>query len=162
MTSKLRITLTALAAAFAVAVAATPLVPAAHAEDSIHPLTVDQFCSNQWDQFAAWVRLATEADQSGDTDSRDYYLEQATKAKNAAQDVGCDWARRATVDPLGGGRVGDDLSIQQPADSTTTGPVQGETPGTVQTEMPGTVNPRAGTHKHRHHKHRHHKHTKRK
>jgi hypothetical protein len=159
MTSNIRITVIALAAAFAVAVSAAPIVPAAHAEDSIVPLPVNEFCANKWNEFAAWVRAASEADRSGDTGSRDYYLDQARKAKNAAEDVGCDWVRRAAVDPLGGGPVGDGLSIQQPDNSPTTGSVQTETPETtdsVQTETPETVNSGADTSKHKHkHKHKH-------
>jgi hypothetical protein len=136
MTSKIRIALTALAAAFAVAVSAAPLVPAAHAEDSIVPSPASEFCAHKWNQFAGWVRLAAEADRSGNTADRDYYLDQARKAKDDAQ--GCDWVRRAAVDPLGGRPVGDGLLTQQSTDSPTTGSDPTTDPGQVET--PETAN----------------------
>jgi hypothetical protein len=169
MTSKIRITLTALTAAFAVAVAAASIAPAAQAttDDTIIVRPGDRFCDAKWDEFAVWVRAATEADQRGDTADRDYYLEQATKAKNAA--AGCDWARRASVGSLSGGPAGDGLTVKQPDDSPAGGSDQTDTPATsVATETPETGTPETGNsagdtseskpkrhHKH-HRKHKHH------
>jgi hypothetical protein len=166
MTSKIRITLTALAAAFAVAVSAAPIVPAAHAADNV-AVPANDFCEGKWNEFAGWVKLAAGADAAGRTADRDYYLELARNAKNDAR--GCEWAqsRTASLDPLGRGPVGDGLSIQQPDNSPTTGsdpatdPVQGETAETVGSDVDtSTSKPRhkrtckKGKHKHRKSKNR--------
>lgn len=130
MRSKIRITLTALAAAFALA------APAAQAVDNV-VLPINELCENKWNEFAGWVRLASDADRAGNTADRDYYLEQARSAKSSAKALGCDWAapRAASLDPLGGAPIADGLSVQQSDDSPTTGPVPVESPETVNTAV---------------------------
>ena len=122
MQTKTRTFIAILAAAFAVAVATGPIVPAAHAEDN--PVTPRAAtCDDAWNSFAAYVRLAKEADDAGNIADRNYYLAQAREIKDAAKRAGCDWAafRAASVDRLGGRPVGGDLPIVQTGDSPTTG-----------------------------------------
>jgi hypothetical protein len=148
MTSKIRITATALAAAFAVAVSATSVVPAAHAKDSIQPILIGEKCDQLWDQFAISVSLAAKADRAGNTVDRDIFLEGARQAKKQAQMFGCDWATRsATVDSLREGPGMDGLLTQGSSDSPTTGsdPTGTTTTDPVQSETPGTGSSSADT-----------------
>jgi hypothetical protein len=135
-TTKIRTTIAILAAAFAVAVATGPIVPAAHALDN-NTVATEATCDAAWNQFAAYVRLAKEADDRGEIANRNYYLDQAREIKDAAKRSGCDWAafRAAIVDRLGG-RVGGGLPTVQTGDSPTTGstavsPVDAPMVGTI-------------------------------
>jgi hypothetical protein len=122
LTTKIRTTLTVVAAAFAVAVATGSVVPAAHALDNNTPAS-EETCENAWDQFAVYVRLAVDADREGRTADRDYYLSQARELKDAARRSGCDWAqfRPGIVDRFGGRPGGVDSPTVKPGDSPATG-----------------------------------------
>jgi hypothetical protein len=59
-----------------------------------------QHCEDLWTLFEGDVDAADQADQAGDTKTRDAKLDDAAAEVNAARSAGCDWASRLRTTPV--------------------------------------------------------------
>jgi hypothetical protein len=104
LSTKIRTTIATLAATLSVGVAMVPLAQAATNSGGFQRSSEAQnqkYCDYVWGQFENSVNQADAANNAGDTQSRDKWLDEARNYVNNASAAGCDWAAKVAVPTSG-------------------------------------------------------------